>query len=370
MERPVFIDEKAVKELLTWSSIFESVEEALKSVGESQENNVDQPISSMPARTLTAMPDRSGILFAMPGFIGNYSLPSLDSKGVTKKKYQTLACKLVTAFNKNEKMEKPIPNILGTIFIFDDLTGKLNCILEGTEITAWRTATASIVSTHHLFFQRTEVICCDENKILSIVGCGIQGRMHAIGMCSIFKFSEVRLWNRSTSKAETLLQELEAMSSTFKNPNIKIIVAENIQKCVENADVIVTATFSSDPLIQLNYLKPDCHINGKQHLFNDILSININIDLLIAVGAGFNHHSELSAELYLACNVYVDNWASARTELQTLKANIVGQVGDVINKKIQRVDNGITVFQSMGMAVEDAAVGQMIFEMYKKNAVK
>lgn len=66
----------------------------------------------------------------------------------------------------------------------------------------------------------------------------------------------------------------------------------------------------------------------------------------------------------------MDNWTSAKTELQTLKANIVGQVGDIINGKISRVNNGLTVFQSMGMAVEDAAVGQMIFEMYKKNAIK
>lgn len=80
-----------------------------------------------------------------------------------------------------------------------------------------------------------------------------------------------------------------------------------------------------------------------------------------------NHHSELSTELYLNCSVYVDNWASAKTELKTLKANIVGQVGDIINGKISRINNGITVFQSMGMAVEDAAVGQMIFEMFKKN---
>lgn len=78
----------------------------------------------------------------------------------------------------------------------------------------------------------------------------------------------------------------------------------------------------------------------------------------------------MSSELYLDCKVYVDNWASAKTELSTLKANIVGQVGDIINGKIERVNNGITVFQSMGMAVEDAAVGQMIFEMFKKNAIK
>lgn len=262
MDRPVYIDEEKVKELLTWPSIFESVEEALKSVSENPENNLDQPISSMPARTLTAMPDRSGILFAMPGFIGNYSLPSVNSNGETKKKYQTLACKLVTAFNKNEKMENPIPNILGTIFIFDQLTGKLNCILEGTEITAWRTAAASIVSTHHLFFKRTGVICCNEKKILSIVGCGIQGRIHAIGMCSIFEFSEVRLWNRTASKADCLSQELQAMGSKFKNSNIKIIISENVEKCVQNADVVVTATFSSESLIELNYLQPNCHING------------------------------------------------------------------------------------------------------------
>lgn len=66
----------------------------------------------------------------------------------------------------------------------------------------------------------------------------------------------------------------------------------------------------------------------------------------------------------------MDNWASAKTELPTLKANIVGQVGDIINGKIERVNNGITVFQSMGMAVEDASVGQMVFEMFKKNSIE
>lgn len=52
-----------------------------------------------------------------------------------------------------------------------------------------------------------------------------------------------------------------------------------------------------------------------------------------------------------------------------MKANIVGQVGDIINGTIARSNDGITVFQSMGMAVEDAAVGQMIFEMFKKNTL-
>lgn len=51
-----------------------------------------------------------------------------------------------------------------------------------------------------------------------------------------------------------------------------------------------------------------------------------------------------------------------------MKANIVGQVGDLINGKITRLNNGITVFQSMGMAVEDAAVGQMIYEMFKQKS--
>lgn len=111
--------------------------------------------------------------------------------------------------------------------------------------------------------------------------------------------------------------------------------------------------------------------------------------LNLAVGAGQHHHSELSGDIYNdpKTHIYVDSNASARTELATLDASIVGEVGDIINGHSSPPSTGITIFHSMGkififhklmkifkmefiilfkgMAVEDVAVGQAILESFK-----
>lgn len=110
-----------------------------------------------------------GILFSMPGFIGNYSL----SPETGSKKFNTLACKLVTGFTENEKLPTPLPNIMGTICLFDTLNGRLKCVLGGTEITAWRTAAASLVATQYLYFNRPNVPK-DQSITLAIIGSGVQ----------------------------------------------------------------------------------------------------------------------------------------------------------------------------------------------------
>lgn len=169
-DAPKFLNEKRVEELLTWPLIFEAVEQALMSVSVAPDNQT-LPVSSQPARSFTVLPDNSGVLLSMPGYIGNYKLPSV-SKNLQEKK-NTLACKLVTSFNNNAKLAKPLPNIMGTIFLFDDVTGKLKAIVESTALTAWRTTGASLVATQHLYFNRIPVES-RENKILSIIGCGTQ----------------------------------------------------------------------------------------------------------------------------------------------------------------------------------------------------
>lgn len=73
--------------------------------------------------------------------------------------------------------------------------------------------------------------------------------------------------------------------------------------------------------------------------------------IFLAVGAGENHHSELSIDIYndSQTKIYVDNWGSARTELKNLNAPIVGEVGDIINGYSTSPSTGITIFQSMGL---------------------
>lgn len=277
----------------------------------------------------------------MPGFVGNYKIPSTSTD---ERKQNTLACKLVTSFEGNQARDPPLPNIMATIMLMSPETGRLQAIIEGTEITTQRTAAASLVATQHLYFNRPSI---EPHCILSVVGCGVQGEIHSIAFASFFgQIKEIRLFNRSVGKRDRLFEKLNELRKTFKNPNLTITKAETVIDCVKNADLIVVATHSNIPLIRREDLKSDVHIN--------------------AIGAGRNHHSELHQDIYDNCQLYPDNWESSRTELAGIFDKITGIVGEVILKLKPLPAIGITVFQSMGMAAEDAVVAQMVLEKSKQ----
>lgn len=104
----------------------------------------------------------------MLGAINNYRLASIDQN----KTFDTLGHKMVTSFKGNQQLEPPLPNILASIFLFDTANGRLQSIVGGTEITSWRTAACSLVSTKYLYFNRMENPTVD--TALAIVGCGVQ----------------------------------------------------------------------------------------------------------------------------------------------------------------------------------------------------
>lgn len=110
----------------------------------------------------------AGTVFSMLGVINNYKLPSIDER----KTFDTIGHKLVTYFEKNAQLQPPLPTILASISLFDNVTGKLQSIIEGTEITTWRTAACSLVSTKYLYFDRIADRTVD--SVLAIVGCGVQ----------------------------------------------------------------------------------------------------------------------------------------------------------------------------------------------------
>ncbi|KAF2904599.1 hypothetical protein ILUMI_01571 [Ignelater luminosus] len=167
-------------------------------------------------------------------------------------RYGGLGCKLVTYFPGNPDRSRPLPSIMANIILMDDETGELKAIVDGTEITSWRTAAASAVATKYLHHGKPN----SENKILSIIGAGTQGKIHAIAFQHFFKFSEVRVWNRNSERATNLVKELNGKASgTF-------VAHDNVQECVREADVIVTATAAEEPVIKNEWLKKGVHING------------------------------------------------------------------------------------------------------------
>lgn len=163
---PLFIKEAEVKKLLDWNDCVYAMESALVAATNSTKT-ADSPFSSQASRTFTAVPEK-GILLTMPGFIGNYSLTA-DSHN--DEKHSTLACKLVTSFAGNSQLN--LPSILATILLLDANNGSLKAVIEGTEITAWRTAAVSLVATKHLYYRNIQMNSSNA-RVLAICGTGTQ----------------------------------------------------------------------------------------------------------------------------------------------------------------------------------------------------
>lgn len=89
-----------------------------------------------------------------------------------------------------------------------------------------------------------------------------QGRTHAIGFCATNFVDSIYLWNRTKSRAESLVVELNELRQSFKNLNVKLFCANSVDECVKDADVVVTATYTETPFLFRSMIKNNVHING------------------------------------------------------------------------------------------------------------
>lgn len=126
------------------------------------------------------------------------------------------------------------------------------------------------------------------NILINRQNCRLQGRSHSIGMCMTYPFDAIHVWNRTKSTADALARELELLRPKFQNPSITVLCFDAIEHCVRNADVIVTATFASTPLITRAMIKRGAHINGEcahTHFDSDQNdATNSNVQVMALVG--------------------------------------------------------------------------------------
>uniref|UniRef100_A0A1B6FE91 Ketimine reductase mu-crystallin n=1 Tax=Cuerna arida TaxID=1464854 RepID=A0A1B6FE91_9HEMI len=244
-------------------------------------------------------------------------------------KEHAFGCKVISFFPKNS--EKGLPSINGIVILLDSETGRLKMILDANEITAWRTAAVSTVATKYMHK--------GEKKVLAILGAGVQGRSHALALYHFFKFSQVRIWNRTYERAKALCAELGHWAVPF----------ENAEMCVRGADVIVTATFSMEPIVEAEWLKTGAHIN--------------------AVG-GMLMQYEPALDVYKHATIVVELLEN-KQELQGIYAMGVEpfcELGDLTRGTRKLPDtNQFSIFQSLGMGIEDIATAEVIYNQFMKN---
>jgi alanine dehydrogenase len=263
--------------------------------------------ASVPPR-IAAQTDR-GFLAAMPGYAD-----------------RILEAKLVSVFPGNH--QAGLPSHQATIALFDDETGTPLALLDGTEITAVRTGAASAVATRAL--------ARPDARVLAILGAGVQGRSHAEAVTRVREFAEVRLASRNAEHAQALASEIGA------------VFVGSFEEAVLGADVVCACTDAGQPVLRAEWLAPGTHVTS--------------------VGAS-REGPELDPEtvrgglLVVESRVAFQPYPAGAHELQGLDPDTAVELGEIIagTREGRSSAGQITVYKSMGHAVEDAAAAGLVY---------
>jgi ornithine cyclodeaminase/alanine dehydrogenase-like protein (mu-crystallin family) len=239
--------------------------------------------------------------------------------GVMPASGEAMGIKMVTFYPGNVEL----PTHMAVIGLFDPKTGQPLALMDGRYITEMRTAAVSAVAT--------DALATRDAKVLTLLGAGVQAGAHLEVLRHVRDFEEVRVWNHRPEKAERFAAEHG-------------IRAMGIQEAVRDADVVVTATSSREPILKGAWLKRGAHVN--------------------AVGASRPDWRELDDEV-MRNVVIVDSYEGARKESGDVilsGATPFAELGEILNGT-KRVEAGATtIFKSLGMAVEDVAAARLVYE--------
>jgi alanine dehydrogenase len=184
--------------------------------------------ASMPARIGAAVPERGGILAVMPA-----SLPSAHA----------LTAKLVSVFPRNE--DRPTHQAL--ITCFDPDTGSPVAIMDGTHITATRTAAGSALATR--------LLARSNSRVVAVIGTGVQARTHALALTRLPGVEAVRIAGRDPGHVATLVAELVAAGVAAE-------AAPSPEDAVGAADIVCVTTHADQPVLRREWLRPGTHVNS------------------------------------------------------------------------------------------------------------
>ena len=302
MNSPRFFNEEEVRARLPMPELIEAMERALV---EFSAGRVQQPV-----RTVLEFGEERSLFGLMPSYVA--SLPALGAKLVT-----------VCAGNAGRGLDTH----QAIIVMLDPQTGAAEAILDGRYITEVRTAAVSAVSVRHLARKNAEV--------LGILGSGVQARSHYQALGLVRKFREVRAWSRNADRLRKFAGETGALAM------------KNAEAVVRGADVVVAVTASPTPVIQNEWVSEGTHV--------------------IAVGACVPWQRELDPALVARARLVVDSRAAALKEAGDVvmgiaegrwtAEHIAAELGELPARQNERE---ITVFKSLGLAVEDIFAAHMV----------
>lgn len=276
----------------------------------------------MPLRLVVPLPEIQGRITSMPGYLSDD---------------RALGMKVVTYFQNNPK--QGLPAILATVMLFSAASGKMIAAMDGSYITAIRTACASAMAT--------KVLANPQTRVMAILGAGVQARAHIRAIARVRGLEKIKIHSPSGASAAAVKKEL--------GPEVDaaIEVANSAEEAVRESDLVVTVTTAKKPILRREWLKAGAHIN--------------------AVGSHRPDFREIDGATLARAKIVVDSREAimaecgdillAITEGSITQDPIHGEIGEVLaGSKAGRTGTAeITLYKSVGIAIQDVATANLVY---------
>ena len=276
-----------------------------------------------PLRTIVRPPDARGLLGLMPAY--------------RQGEQGAFGLKAICVFPGNPAIGKDAHQ--GMVILFSQETGEPLALMNASAITAIRTAAVSAVATR--------LLAREDAEQLAIIGAGVQARTHLVALACVRQIKRARIACRNREHAEQLVREMRE-----KVPFPIEAVGSN-DEAVRNADLVVLATSAQEPVIKRDWLADGAHVNG--------------------IGTHSPHSREIDSETMAAARIFTDRRESllneagdyllAAQEGAITPESVVAEIGELVigTKQGRTAPSEITVFKSLGLAIEDVVCAEYLF---------
>jgi alanine dehydrogenase len=289
--------------------------------------------ASMPPRVAAVLADRQAMLGAMPGWV--------PSSGV-------LETKLVSLFPGNAGSH--VPTHQAVIVVFDPETGSPSAMLDGTEITAQRTAAGSALATKLL--ARTDA------SILAVLGTGVQAAAHLRFVPRVRRFAEIRVAGRDGARAE------EVAAAAAGELGREVVTASSFEAAVRGADVVCATTHAREPVLRREWLAAGAHVS----------SVGLN-----PAGREIDEDTVRDAVVVVESrqSVLTPGPAGANDLIWPIRDGAVpedhvhAEIGELLagERPGRTSPDQITLYKSVGVAVQDAAAAGLVLRRARDRGV-
>jgi len=298
---------------LPWDDLISGIEATIADVG-----------GDAPARTVHGVPVPGGVdasLLMKPAWITG----------------QVIGVKVVTVFPDNGELE--LPTVQSGLLLFDGTNGSLLGACAANELTARRTAAASAVATKRL--------ARSDARRLLVVGTGALAPMAARAHAHVRDYERIEVWGRRPERAATIVEDLAG-------EGLPVSVCTDLDAGVAAADVITTSTGSTDPLIRGELLSPGVHVDLVGAFNAAMRESDDNVVRRASVFVDTRDDAVLAGDLSAPLAAGILDESDIRADLAEL---VIGTHAG------RSADDEITMFKSVGLALEDIAAAQLAFDL-------